>query len=443
MRLEQKIKQQQKLIMTTHVQQFMRVLQLNNLELSEMVNHELDENPFLIEENPLPFRAEWKTSKPKNFLSDFSVEDTLQDVPSLLSQIETQISLNLHDPISQKIARYMILFLDESGYFRGDLEKISKNLGTTFEHLESILFKLQSFDPPGIFARDLKECFKIQLQQQDTITPLVNNIIDNLDHLVSGSMKDLIKASGSDIEKVQDVISKLRTLDPKPGFMSGFETGVFGEGHIVPDIYLDIDENGKWNLALNPDLIPKLSLHQDLFRTSMSTHLTKDDEGFIKDKYASASHLIKVIEQRNETLLRIATEVVKTQRLFFTQGIHFMRSLTLKKVAEQLNVHESTISRGCSNKYLATPRGTFELKFFFQSGVLDSEGDAVSAAQIMHKIKQLVTSESVENIYSDEALTKILNEEGVQVARRTVAKYREDAGIPSSAMRKRQKRNSF
>jgi RNA polymerase sigma-54 factor len=405
----------------------------------DTISGELESNPFLVEESPVAFREEWSAPKPRSYLSDFNFEDTLQDTPSLMAQIETQITLNFHDLPSQSIARHMVLFLDEAGYFRADLDDLALKLGTTVAHLEDILHVLQSFDPPGIFARDLKECFKIQLEQQDQITPLVNNIIDKLDFLVSGNMKDLLKASGSNIEQVQDVIQKLRTLDPKPGFQSGAQIGAFTSGNIIPDIYLDIDENGKWSLALNPDLMPRLSLHQDLFQKSMSSGLSKNDEGFIRDKFSTASGLIKLIQQRNETLLRIANEVVQTQRLFFTQGIHFLRPLTLRKVAEQLDVHESTISRGCSNKYLATPRGTFELKFFFQSGVTDTDGDAVSSAQIIHKIKDLVANETPQKPHSDEYITTMLNSQGIQVARRTIAKYREEAGIPSSSVRKRQK----
>ena len=439
MKLEQKIKQQQKLILTSHMQQFMQVLQLNNLELMETISGELESNPFLLEESPLPFREEWDCSKPRNFLSDFNIEDSQQDSPSLMAQIETQITLNFHDIMSQSIAKHMVLFLDEAGYFRADTKELAQSLGTDVENIERILKVMQSFDPCGIFARDLKECFKIQLEQQDEITPMINKIIDKLDFLVSGNMKDLLKESGSNLAQVQDVIQKLRHLDPKPGFQSGAQIGAFSTTTIVPDIYLDIDEHGRWNLALNPDLMPRLSLQQELFHRSLISNLNKEQETFIKEKFATAGGLIKLIHQRNETLLRIANEVVNTQRLFFTQGIHFLKPLTLRQVAEQLNVHESTVSRGCSNKYLATPRGTFELKFFFQSGVTDTDGDAVSAAQIIHKIKDLIQHEPSKKPHSDEDLTVMLNNQGIKVARRTVAKYREEAGIPSSSVRKRQK----
>ncbi len=438
MRLEQNIKQQQKLILTSHMQQFMHVLQLSNIELMDTISGQIEENPFLIEETPLPRREEFfAPPKPRNFLSDFNFEDTLQDAPSMVEKIQNQILLNFHDIPSQRIAQHFILFLDESGYFRADLSDLSLKLGTNIENLERILNVMQSFDPIGIFARDLKECFKIQLKDQDSITPMINRIIDSLDYLTTGNMKELLKASGSKIEDVQSVIQKLKTLDPKPGFQSS--ESAFGAGHIVPDLYLDIDEGGKWSLSLNPDLVPKLSLHQELFQKSMLANITKDEEGFIKEKYSGAAHLIKVIQQRNDTLLRIANEVATTQRLFFTQGIHFMKPLTLKKVAEQLGVHESTVSRGCSNKYIATPRGTFELKFFFQSGVTDTDGDAVSSAQIIYHIKNIISTEASKKPHSDEELTGILNAKGIQVARRTVAKYREEAGIPSSSVRKRQR----
>ena len=437
MKLEQKIKQQQKLILSSHMQQFMHVLHLNNLELLETISDEVEINPFLAQESPVPFCEEFSQFKPRDFSSNF--EESLEDIPSLIEQIETQISLNFHDLQSQSIAKHMIFFLDEAGYFRADIEELAKNLGTDVKNIKRILNIMQSFDPSGIFARDLKECFKIQLAQQEEITPTINAIIDKLDFLISGNMKDLLKESGSNLAQVQDVIQKLRHLDPKPGFQSSFQISVFNSGNIIPDIYLDIDEFGKWNLRLNSDLMPKLSLDKELFHKMRYPNLNKEQESFIKEKFATASNLIKIIRQRNETLLRIANEVVRTQRLFFTQGIHFLKPLTLRKVAEQINVNESTISRGCSNKYISTPRGTFELKFFFQSGVTDTDGDAVSAAQIIHKIKKMIHHEPHENPHSDSKLTILLNTQGIQVARRTVAKYREESGIPSSSIRKRQK----
>ena len=431
MKLEQKIKQQQKLILSQHMQQFLHLLQMSNLELLEEAKKELDENPFLIEEERPQFES-FKNER-RHFENDSSLENLAKEEGTFLEELESQILMTFHDNIDQKIALYFVQFLDEVGYFREDLVALAEHLGTDVGHLERILKVLQTFDPPGIFARDLQECFKLQFENQKTMTPKIDSIINQLDLLLSKDFKDIIKASGYPLEDIQDTIQKLRGLDPKPGFQDGLSS----KNHIIPDVYFEPDEMGKWNLYLNSYFAPRYSFNNDFFQTIKKQDFSEKEQAFVTEKYNSATGLIKAIQQRNETLLRVAREIVEHQKLFFTQGI-LMKPLTLKVISESLGIHESTASRACAHKYIATPRGTFELKFFFQSGVRNDDGDGFSAAHVVHKIKSFIAQESPQKPYSDEDLSTFLSNAGIPIARRTVAKYREEAGIPSSSKRRGQ-----
>ncbi|NQX94157.1 MAG: RNA polymerase factor sigma-54 [Erythrobacter sp.] len=334
------------------------------------------------------------------------------------------------------IARHIIGLLDETGYLPFDLREIAADLGITVAEVEQALKAVQKLDPSGVGARDLAECLAIQAREADRYDPCMQQLLNNLELVAQGEIARLKRICRVDEEDLADMLSELREYDPKPGLAYAASR----ETTIVPDVLLS--ENGEhgWDIKLNEQTLPKLIVNRDYYVELSDGSADKEAQGWLKEKLADAHWLIRALDQRQKTILKTAAEIVKQQDGFFRRGVSELRPLTLREVAEQIEMHESTVSRVTSNKYLWCERGTFELKYFFTSGVASSDGEGASSEAIKARIKALTDAEDPKKVLSDQKLVDLLKEEGFDLARRTVAKYREAIGIGSSAQRRRAKK---
>jgi RNA polymerase sigma-54 factor len=333
-------------------------------------------------------------------------------------------------------ASQIIEQLEETGYFQGSLVEIAQRLGAPLYEVERVLAVIQSFDPAGIAARSLSECLALQAKDANRYDPAMARLIDNLDYLAKGNLAALKRICGVDDEDLGDMIRELRAYDPKPGCRFGHGGQV---DSIVPDVFVGRRANG-WAIELNSATLPKLLVNRTYYAELSSGPQDKQSKAWLSDCLASANWLLKALDQRARTIIKVSTEIVKQQDGFFRNGVAHLRPLTLKTVAEAIGMHESTVSRVTSNKYLACDRGLFELKYFFTSGIQSSDGgEAVSAEAVKSHIKNLISAESSNAILSDDQLVEMLRARGFDIARRTVAKYREAMGIGSSVQRRRQK----
>jgi RNA polymerase sigma-54 factor len=297
---------------------------------------------------------------------------------------------------------------------------------------------LQTCDPVGVFARDVKECLSLQLRERDRLDPLMQRLLDNLDLLAAHDMPGLSRAVGADREDLLDMLAELKRLDPKPG--RAFEHGPVEA--VVPDVFVRAAPGGGWAVELNSDVLPRVLVNRAYYATVTKHTRDAAEKAFLADCLQTANWLTKSLDQRAQTILKVATEIVKQQDGFLVHGVTHLRPMTLKTVADAIEMHESTVSRVTSNKYVATPRGLFELKYFFTTALGSATGgEDHSAEAVRHRIRQLVEAESPTAILSDDTIAELLHkEQGIEVARRTVAKYREGMNIPSSVVRRRQKR---
>ncbi len=358
--------------------------------------------------------------------------------PSLADHLATQAGLLLADPRDRLVARYLIDSLDEAGYLTVTVEAAAEQLGTTPAAVEGVLGALQGCDPVGVFARSLADCLAIQLREKDRLDPLMARLLDHLDLLAAHDMAALSRAAGADREDLIDMLAELRRLDPRPG--RGFGGGPVEA--VVPDVFVREGPNGDWLVELNSDVLPRVLVNRSYFATVSGRTREAADKTFLTDCLQSANWLAKSLEQRAQTILKVATEIVRQQDGFLRHGVAHLRPMTLRVVADAIEMHESTVSRVTSNKYVATPRGLFEMKYFFTTALNSASGDAdVSAEAVRHRIRQMVEAEAANDILSDDTIAEVLRkEQGIDVARRTVAKYREGMNIPSSVIRRRQKR---
>ncbi|MEO0700256.1 MAG: RNA polymerase factor sigma-54, partial [Pseudomonadota bacterium] len=310
------------------------------------------------------------------------------------------------------------------------------DLAVALGDVESALTAVQSLDPSGVGARNLAECLAIQAREVDRYDPCMARLIDNLDLVAKGEVARLKRLCQVDEEDLADMLSELRQYDPKPGlaFAPASETA------IIPDILLTPNGEKGWDIALNEDTLPRLIVNRDYYVELSGGATNAEAQGWLKEKLADAHWLIRALDQRQKTILKTAAEIVKQQDGFFRRGVSELRPLTLREVAEEIEMHESTVSRVTSNKYLWCERGTFELKYFFSSGVSSSDGEGASSEAIKARIKALTDAEDPKKVLSDQKLVDLLKEEGFDLARRTVAKYREAIGIGSSAQRRRAKK---
>ncbi len=333
------------------------------------------------------------------------------------------------------IAQHLIDQIDEAGYLQADLLEFAHRLGVQLDDVKRILVEVQSLEPVGIGARDLAECLALQAKEADRYDPAMARLIDNLDLLAKGALPQLKRMCGVDDEDLMDMISEIRAYDPKPGC----KIGGGDVQAVVPDIFI-AERAGKWLIEINSATLPKVLVNRTYYTELKDGAQDKASKEWLNDCMADASWLVKALDQRQRTIIKVTTEIVKQQENFFREGVEHLRPLTLKNVADKIEMHESTVSRVTSNKYLSCSRGTFELKYFFTSGIQSSTGgEAASAEAVKSHIKSLIDNEDPKKILSDDKLVALLKDKGFDIARRTVAKYREALGLGSSVQRRRQK----
>lgn len=367
---------------------------------------------------------------------DESLERALKREKSLSEHLTDQALIAGFTAPEMAVAQILIDAVDDGGYLRADLEEIAERLGCDMALIETVLGVCQGFEPTGIMARSVPECLKLQLIERNRFDPAMQALIDNLELLARRDLSALRKVCGVDDEDLTEMIKELKALTPRPGAAYGAEPSA----GVVPDVFVRNDPSGGWRVDLNSDTLPRVLIDQK-YHAKVATSARSDSEKtYLNECMSQANWLIKSLDQRARTILKVSAEIVRQQDGFFVYGVEYLRPLNLKTVAEAVGMHESTISRVTTNKYLATPRGVFELKFFFTSSINSSDGtSAHSAESVRHKIKNLIEGEKASGeILSDDRIVEILKEAGVDIARRTVAKYREALRIPSSVERKRQ-----
>ncbi len=482
------VRQSQSLTLTPQLMQSIRLLQLSHLELGAFVDAELLRNPLLEREDgtepvetpePAPeitayddaveageriqdadaiagsFDTEVDNVFPEQrgedrLSADWSRGGGLSDAgeaadidqyvaarPTLADHLNEQIGLLLDDPAERLIARFLADGLNEAGYLALELDTVAAQLGAPLAAVEAVLAKLQTLDPVGLFARSVPECLALQLRERDRLDPMMQRLLEHLDLIASHDLAALARAVGADRDDLADMLSELRALDPKPG--RAFERGPVEA--VVPDVFVREGPAG-WIVELNTDILPRVLVNRTYYATVTGKTRDSAEKAFLVDCLQTANWLTKSLDQRAQTILKVATEIVRQQDAFLHRGIAFLRPMTLKLVADAIDMHESTVSRVTANKYVSTPRGLFEMKYFFTTALASSTGAADHSAEaVRHRIRQLIDAEPADDILSDDTIAEMLHkEQGIEVARRTVAKYREGMNIPSSVIRRRQKR---
>ncbi|MBP2020068.1 RNA polymerase sigma-54 factor [Symbiobacterium terraclitae] len=444
-----RMQQTQRLVMTPELRQAIAVLQQPIAELSEVIAGELLDNPCLEAE---PREAAEGAVRPGETgqLLDYlrqgedggaaapereeerTFEAVTPGLPTLAEHLDGQLGLMRLDAGQRRIARFLVGCLDEHGYLRTPVAEIAAQLRVSAQQVEAALEIIQSLDPPGVGARSLAECLLIQWAARGGTNPLVPRLItDHLDDLAAGRIPRIAERLGVSCAEVQAAADAVRTLDPKPGRHFGRADEA---RYIVPDVVVE-RVGGEYVVLVNEAPLPRLRVSQHYRR------LLDEADGatrrYLEERVQSALWLIRSIEQRRMTLLRVTEAIVRFQRPFFDRGPRYLRPLTLREVAEEVGVHESTVSRATSRKWAQTPQGTFELKYFFSSGVETGRGDAVAAEAVKRLIADLIRQEDPAEPLSDQALTDALSARGLRISRRTVAKYREEMGVPNSARRRR------
>jgi RNA polymerase sigma-54 factor len=493
------IRQSQALVMTPQLMQAIKLLQLSNLDLVAYVEAELERNPLLDrgaddEQGPVEAGAaeapdspaaegetwEANSSEPSRSAMEDALDARTDDVfpdaaepspqraaegPAAYSEwaavgaggrddgeynleafvpaettladwLREQLALAVTEPARRMIGQYLIDLVDEAGYIGGDLETAAEKLGTGVEEIEAVLAILQSFDPPGICARNLAECLTLQLKERNRFDPAMAALVGRLDLLAKRDFPALKKICGVADEDLADMIAEIRRLNPKPGLAFGSAT----VQPIVPDVFVRSGPDGGWIVELNSDTLPKVLVNQSYYAEVSATARRDSEKSYLAECLQSATWLVRALDQRARTILKVANEIVRQQDGFFAHGVEHLRPLNLKTVAEAISMHESTVSRVTANKYMATSRGIFELKYFFTSAIAAAHGgEAHSAEAVRHRIKQLIDAETAADVLSDDTIVDKLRESGIDIARRTVAKYREAMRIPSSVQRRREK----
>ncbi len=478
--------------MTPQLQQAIKLLQLSNLELAVFIDQELERNPLLEREDSYRFDApegeapaaapaaeaegtvldgmgngdaaealdadygdvydgdgpsdsaegdaagQWNRSAGGSHDFDdgeSNLEQTLAEVVNLREHLLAQLNMDIADPADRLIGLHLMALLDESGYLAGDPADVAATLGCSPDRVETVLRRMQRFDPVGIFARSLKECLALQLAERNRLDPAMQALLDNLPMLARRDLAGLMRVCGVDAEDLGDMIGEIKALDPKPALR--FESVVAQT--VVPDVLMRRGQDGGWLVELNSETLPRVLIDTRYYAKIAGVAKTREDKTYISDRLQSANWLVKSLHQRATTILKVATELVRQQDAFFRHGIRQLKPLVLRDIASAIGMHESTVSRVTSNKYIATPRGIYELKYFFTQAIGSAGGgDAHSAEAVRHRIKALIEAEG-RDVLSDDRLVDILKAEGIDIARRTVAKYREGMNIPSSVQRRRER----
>lgn len=479
------LRQSQNLVMTPQLQQAIKILQLNNMELNELVEQELEKNPLLEKDERQPdtdgedteyqstgdetdrlqdsFDESWTgnentQSTPAADVGgslsmsgtgaggntsfdnlDRSFENSVSKDATLREHLLDQLHVEFTDPRDRFVGAQLIDQLDESGYLRTDVSDLAEQLAASEERIDKILSSLKTFDPSGIFASGLQECLAIQLTDQNRLDAPMQKLLDNLDILAQHDMEKLAKICDVNMTYLGDMIEEIRALNPKPA--GDFDHFVVQTA--IPDVIMKkLPKNlgGGWRVELNSDTLPRV-LVNEAYYTEVAQHARdKKDKSYLNAQLQSANWLVRAMDQRAKTILKVAGEIIEEQEAFFLFGIEFLKPLTLKDIAEKIDMHESTVSRVTNNKYIDTPRGLFELKYFFSTALGDGD-DAHSDKMVKARIETLINDEDPKKILSDEKLAQILKDEGIDIARRTVAKYREGMNIPSSVQRRKLKKN--
>ena len=350
--------------------------------------------------------------------------------------LHAQLLIALTDGVDRMIGHALIDEIDESGYLTTTVEALADRLGTDADRVARVLGVVQTFEPSGVGGRCLAECLTIQLKEVDRFDPAMQALIANLDLLGRRDYPALRRLCGVDDVDLADMVAEIRRLDPKPG-------QAFGAGPVqtvVPDVYVWAAADGSWNVELNSDVLPRVLVNQSYHARVSRTRGNDADRSFVATCYQNANWLTKSLEQRARTILKVSSEIVRQQDAFFAKGVQHLRPLNLKVIADAIGMHESTVSRVTSNKYMATSRGVFELKYFFTASIASSiAGSAHSAEAVRFRIKQMIDGESPTDVLSDDAIVVKLKQADIVIARRTVAKYRESLRIPSSVERRRDK----
>jgi RNA polymerase sigma-54 factor len=452
MALRLELKPSQSLVMTPQLQQSIKLLQLSNLELAAVIDRELTENPLLQRadeaegagaepdmnaqapvEGQGPSVSGPRSGPPGDAPpSDFAPSER----PSLRTHLEEQLSLAVRTPKDRMIGLNLIDMIDEAGYMRGDTGALAERLNVTQTEVERALALLQSFEPAGVGARDLAECLEIQLREMGRLDPMIAKLLRHLDLIAAQELPKLARLCEADIEDVRDMIAEIRRLNPKPGLRFGGAP----VAQITPDVFVRPRADGSWHVELNTETLPRLLVDRAYFAT-VRAQASRDDRAFLGDCLNAANWLVKSLDQRARTILKVAEEIVRRQEGFLRNGAEHLQPMTLRDVAGQIEMHESTVSRASAHKYMATPRGLFEFRYFFTSAVAAADGaSAHSSEAVRHRIKQLVDAETPQSVLSDDQIVDALKASGIDIARRTVAKYRDVMRIPSSRERRRAKK---
>ncbi len=445
------LKQTQKLlpVLTQQLQQAIKLLQLSQLELVEAIEQELQENPVL--------EVEERDGEPEEGESKKELEDLLdrytpseeyapredREYPDYENMVKTehnlrdylrwQVGLSDFDPQERIIVEWIIGNIDDNGYLAYPLEEIAKVSGYSVESLEGTLQKVQRLEPAGVGARDLRECLLLQYEASGEDDPVFQTVVSSYFHLVQkNNLKEIVRATGLPLEKIKEVVEKIKHYDPKPGRNFSDEEIAY----VVPDVYVVKGEDG-FEIYLNDDDIPELRMNTYYLELCADKKVSGDTKRYIRNKMKQAEWFIKSIQQRQKTLYQVARSIVAFQHDFFEQGIRALKPLILKDVAQDMGVHESTVSRVTSNKYMSTPFGLYEMKFFFPTGISVDEGTSLSTNVVMDLISEIVAKEDRHNPVTDDEIVEILKKErAINIARRTVAKYREILNIGSSRQRR-------
>ncbi len=366
-----------------------------------------------------------------------SLEERLAGERSLAEHLSEQMSWVLSDPAERLIGQHLIGCLDEAGYLSEPVEEIAARLGASPAQVESVLQRLQGLEPVGVFARDLAECLRLQLMERGRLDPPMARLLDNLDLLAKRDFARLARLCRVPERKLAEMLAEIRRCDPRPGA----RIGTAPIQPVVPDVFVRPAPDGTWIVELNNETLPKVLVNNHYRALVQAGDMPQHDRDYILECMNRASWLVKSLDQRARTILTVAREIVRQQDAFLHRGVSALKPLTLRQVADAVGLHESTVSRVTSGKYVATPRGIFELKYFFTAALSSTDGgESVSAETVRHRIRALIDAEDPDHVLSDDKIVDILRAEGIDIARRTVAKYREAMGIPSSVKRRREKR---
>jgi len=428
------LRQSTALALTPQMRQAIALLQLSNLELGAEIAEQIERNPLL---ELAEAKGASGAGAPHGAASAApgrpDVPATVSETVSLPDHLRRQLGAVAGDATEAMIGDYLIGMLDEAGYLRTTTAAVAAELGCRPDRVAAALDRLQRFEPAGLFARDLGECLALQLRERGRLDPAMRRLVDNLDLVAAGDRRALLRICAVDDEDLDDMIDEIRALDPKPGLAFGAAPAATA----VPDVVVSPASEGGWQVELNADNLPRLIIN-NAYRAHISDRGGKTEHKYLTECFASASWLIKALHQRAETILKVASEIVRRQDRFLVEGVSGLRPLVMREVADAVALHESTISRATNGKYIATPRGTFELKYFFSTAIAGADGgDPHSGEVVRHRIREMIENEDPSAVLSDDRIAELLKSESVAIARRTVAKYRESLGIGSSTARRR------